>query len=272
MKTLVEIYDNEMILNLITTLNLKPDKTIFLYEDSQEEIINNKTLHKLLPNEIEYIRFGEANLIEILEGLQDVSFDIHGGNNLAITVVSQIANERKAPLYFPDLNVNKMYSLVDGKLNSEELHKPKLTVKDIVGLYGASVRNLPEVVYDEEGCNVVSKIMEFKRKNTKRWISFVKTICSLNKKHENNHDWHIDYNSYKLYHDFFDGLREVFIIENNDKGKVKFRLSSVDYLPLVTDIGVAFEYDTYYQCVDSGRFDDVDIRVNIYWKTYLYLL
>ena len=266
MKTLVEIYDNEMILNLITTLNLKPEKTIFLYDDSQEKIINNKTLHRLLPNEIEYVHFSEDNLFEVLQGLRDVSFDIHGGNNLAITVVSQVANERKAPLLFPDLNTRKMYSLVDGKVSSEDLYMPKLTVKDIVGLYRASVRDLPEAHYGEEGRNVVSKIMEFKRKNNKRWVSFVKTISSINKRHEGSGDWHIDYNNYKVYRDFFDGLREVFIIENDDKGKVRFRLRDISYLPLVTDIGVGFEYDTYYQCIDSGKFDDVDIRVNIDWN------
>jgi hypothetical protein len=38
------------------------------------------------------------------------------------------------------------------------------------------------------------------------------------------------------------------------------------YQILVTDTGVPFEYETYYQISDSGAFDDVDLRVNIDWN------
>lgn len=266
MKTLVEIYDDEMILNIITTLNLKPDKTVFLYDESQKDRINNPVLHKLLGNQIEYILFNETTLLNILNEMDDVSFDIHGGNNLAITIVSQIANEKDAKLFYPDLNKYLLYSMENGKLSSEKIEMPKLTVREIVGLYGASVRNLPEVLFDDEGRRIVERIVALKRKNNKRWVSFTKMISAANKKHENSKDWYIDEGSYRTFHAYFDELRDIFDIEHKDKNKVRIRLRDNAYLLLVSDTGVAFEYDTYYQMLDSGCFDDVDIRVNIDWN------
>ncbi len=266
METLVEIYDDEMILNLITSLNLRPQKTIFLYEKDQEDKIHNKVIHRLIQNEIEYLLFEEETIIEELKKLDNVSFDIHGGNNLAITIVSQIAKEKNAPLYFPDLNKNIMYSIKDNELHSEDLIRPKLMVKDIIGLYGASVRNLPEVTFDEEGRHTVDKMMQIKRKNSKKWVTFTKLMSSLHKKHGLNSDWILDDSSFKLYKNIFQELREVFEYEENYKGKNRIRLINPDYLLLISDTGVAFEYDTYYQMVESGEFDDVDIRVNIDWN------
>ena len=266
MKTLVEIYDEEMILNIITSYNLRPDKTIFLYVEEQQHLINNEIIHKILGNDIEYLLFDEHTLIDKLNELDDVCFDIHGGNNLAITIVSQIARERNVPLYYPDLNKNVLYHLLGNELKGEYLKKPKLSVRDIVYLYGASVRNLPEVLFDEEGRKVVEKLMAHKRKNNKRWASFTKTMSFLNKRDESGNNWSIDDNTYKYLQELLDDLKGIIEVGPKEKGKVRLELIDKKYLLLLTDTGVAFEYDTYYQMLDSGEFDDVDIRVNIDWN------
>ncbi|MBR2067459.1 MAG: DUF1887 family protein [Solobacterium sp.] len=268
MKTLVEIYDDEMILNIVTSLNKKPEKTIFLYETRQRGMIHNKILHQYLTHEIEYVEYDEDHLYDIILQIdeEDMAYDIHGGNHLAIATIAQLAAEKNRLLYYPNFKQRKMQILCDGVLQNESMFVPKLSVKDIVGLYGAAVRDLPEAKYDDDGRKVIERIMRVKRKNNSKWANFTKLMAMLKKRYETAPAWYIERNEYKRYKDVFDGIQGIFYIDEASHEKIRLELVNPDYEILVVDTGVAFEYETYYQMLDSKWFDDVDIRVNIDWN------
>ena len=167
MKTLVEIYDAQQILNLVTPYMEKPEKVIFLYDRSCADLIRNPVLHKYIDAKIEYLAVSRQTISEVCETINrsDTAFDIHGGNNFAIAAVAQAAKERGSELYYPDLETGKMLILKDGKVTMRDLVLPKMTVKEIVALYGAKVRNLPEAQYDERGRRVVEACTRAKRRN-----------------------------------------------------------------------------------------------------------
>lgn len=265
MKTLIEIYDNEQILNLITAYNEKPEKVIFLYDKAQEEFINNKVIEKYVGNHVEYVLYSTDEIERIISENKDIAFDVHGGNNFAIAQISQLAMKYDTELYYPDLENKKMIVLKDGNHTEKDIEIPKLKVKEIIALYGGSVRNLPEVIFDDDGRKAVETCMAIKHKNNKRWVSFCKLMGGLNKKYYGSDAWFIEENTYRLYRGIFEELNCIFnICDERNKKKITFK--NKDYEVLVTDTGVPFEYDTYYQIVDSEYFDDVDIRVNIDWN------
>ena len=265
MKTLIEIYDNEQLLNILTSFNKKPEKVIFLYDKSQENIIHNAIVEKYVDAEVEYILNKDSKLDNLLKNEEDIAFDVHGGNDLLIAEISQYAKENHYDLYYPDIENSKIVIMKDGESTSEDLNMPKLKVSEIVELYGGSVRNLPEIEFDDRGREVVDTCMEIKRKNNKRWVSFCKVMSGLNKKYLNAKDWYVDNNTYQQFRGIFEELNCVFNI-SDEKGKKKIGFKDDNYRILVTDTGVPFEYDTYYQLKDSEYFDDVDIRVNIDWN------
>lgn len=268
MKTLVEIYDAQQILNLVTAYMEKPEKVIFLYEKGSEELISNPVIHQYLDCEIEYLQVSRKTIAQVCDtvSMPDTAFDIHGGNNFAIAAVSQNAGERGAALYYPDLRTGKMLVLNDGHVTMKDLVLPKLSVKEMVALYGGKVRNLPEAVFDEHGRQVVEACMRAKRRNNKRWVNFTKTMGNLCKKYGADDLFVTEGYVYREYRSIFDEIRDAFSLLEEDYKKLRFRLYDPEYAVLLSDTGVAFEYDTYYQLTDSGCFDDVDIRVNIDWN------
>lgn len=268
MKTLVEIYDKQQILNLITGYMEKPEKIIFLYEKDCENLINNPVIHQYLSAKIEYMLVSRKTIASVIETVRQegIAFDIHGGNHFAIAAVSQAAEQSKARLYYPDLRKNKMMILKDGKVETEDLVLPKLSVKEIVALYGAKVRDLPEEMYDERGRRVVEACMRAKRHNNKQWVNFCKTMGNLFKKYGTEDVIQAEGYLYRENRSIFEELQEAFSVLEEGYKKFRFQLYDPAYAILLADSGVAFEYDTYYQLTDSGCFDDVDIRVNIDWN------
>ncbi len=268
MKTLVEIHDEQQILNLVTAYMEKPEKVIFLYDRNNGGMIRNPVIHKYLDCEIEYLQVSRETISKVCDTikLEETAFDIHGGNNFAIAAVSQIAENRRAELYYPDLETGKMLILKDGKVTIKDLVLPKLTVKEMVTLYGGSVRNLPEAKYDEKGRKVVEACVRAKRRNNKRWTNFTKTMGNLCKKYGTKDTFVTEGYVYREYRSILDEINAAFSFLEEDYKHLRFKLADQDYAQLLADAGVAFEYDTYYQLIDSGCFDDVDIRVNIDWN------
>lgn len=268
MKTIVEIYDRQQILNLVTAYMEMPEKVVFLYEKSEENLIHNPVIHHHLDCEIEYLLISRATIGEVCAAVrrEDTAFDIHGGNYFAIAAVSQEAEQRGAELYYPDLETGKMLILKGGKVTMKDLILPKLTVSEMVALYGAEVRNLPEEQYDERGRRIVEACMRAKRRSNKRWVNFTKTVGNLIKKYGTRDVITTEGYVYREYRSIFEEIRDAFSLLEDDYKRLRFRLADESYAQLLTDTGVAFEYDTYYQLMDSGFFDDVDIRVNIDWN------
>lgn len=268
MKTIVVIYDEQQILNLVTAYMEMPEKVIFLYEKKDEKLIRNPVIHRYLDCEIEYLQISRQTIREVCDTVRrdDTAFDIHGGNNFAIAAVSQIAEQRGAELYYPDLEAGKMLVLKDGKVTIKDLLLPKLSVKEMVSLYGAKVRNLPEEQYDAEGRKIVEACMRAKRRNNKRWVNFTKTVGNLLKKYGTEGVIVTEGYVYREYRSIFEEIRDVFSLLEDDYKHLRFRIADPAYAQLLADTGVAFEYDTYYQLIDAGCFDDVDIRVNIDWN------
>ena len=68
------------------------------------------------------------------------------------------------------------------------------------------------------------------------------------------------------YEDILNSLPHVFDHCGLNGAKTELVFHDIAYQILVSDIGVPFEYETYYQMTDSKAFDDVDLRVNIDWN------
>jgi hypothetical protein len=192
--------------------------------------------------------------------------DIHGGNELAGVQISRLAQTMGMFVCYPDFEEGLFYTLQYGNLEGTDLHMPKLTVREIVELYGGLVRNLPEEYFDDHGRKAVEECLAARRQNAGKWNAFCKAMGSLGTGSRESSVWKAGEKFYQDFRAILDRLDHVFDRVEFTDGSCFMYFHDTAYQILVTDTGVPFEYETYYQISDSGAFDDVDLRVNIDWN------
>lgn len=269
MKTLVELYDNDQIKNLYSAYALKPEKVVFLYEKEQEEIIDHPVIRKYVTAETEYRCFELSELDRILAEYKgaDCAVDILGGSDMAVASASMYAVHSGIKLVCPEVKTKEIQILHQGKYTREPLEIPHLSIRDIVELHGGGIRDLGEIHYDARGRKAVETVNRVKRANDNRWSSFTKVMGGLYKKYGKHAQWKTEASVYNEYRTLLNGLKgDVLSVCEVRDNRLFMEFASPDYMILLADAGVPFEYDTYYQMMDSGWFDDLDIRVNIDWN------
>lgn len=268
MRTLVELYDAEQILNLISATQLECDLVVFLYTADQKHLIHNEVIENLITAPTEYMEYSPASLESLLDQIEgdEIFIDVHGGDDLAISIVSAAAERNGHYICYSGMSTDQFYILHDGTTSMQKLKVPRLSVRQIVELYGGKVRNLPESYFDDYGRKAAEECLAEHRRSAKRWTAFAKAIASAGSSQKENTVWRADTKFYHTYENILENLPHVFDFCGIRDGRCELVFHDRAYQLLVTDIGVPFEYETYYQMVDSKAFDDVDLRVNIDWN------
>ena len=268
MNVLVELISSQQILNLVSAVNRKPDRVVFLSAEHPAVLPAEHLLKKYLACPYETKYYTPETLEDILSGIQaDVlEVDVHGGNDLAIAIVSRYAEKTGITVCYPGFTTKLMYTLQNEELKKTALVIPKFTVREIITLYGGSVRNLPEAVFEGEDRKAVHACNRSRQYNSRRWMDFCRTMANLARKNEGKRVWTAPETVYSEYRSIFRSVACVFSRCEVTDGTLKLEFANQEYKVLVTDTGVPFEYETYYQLEDSGQFDDIDIRVNIDWN------
>lgn len=268
MRTLVELYDSEQILNLISAMQIEADLVVFLYTKDQKHLIHNPVIERLTETDIQYIEYSVDGLQPVLEQIEgdEIFIDVHGGNDLAIALASGLAEENGYYLCYSGMTTNQFYILHGNSVSMQELKIPKLTVRQIVEMYGGSVRDLPEAYFDDYGRKAAEECLEARRQSVKKWTAFCKAMAAAGAGQKENPVWRADKKFLDTYESVLESLPHVFDAYKIVDGKLMLVFHDPAYQILVTDMGVPFEYETYYQMLDSHAFDDVDLRVNIDWN------
>ena len=268
MRTLVELYDAEQMLNLIAATQLECDLVVFLYTADQKHLIHNEVIENLITAPTEYMEYSPASLESLLDQIEgdEIFSDVHGGDDLAISIVSAAAERNGYYICYSGMSTDQFYILHDGTTSMQKLKVPRLSVRQIVELYGGKVRNLPESYFDDYGRKAAEECLAEHRRSAKRWTAFAKAIASAGSSQKENTVWRTDTKFYHDYENILENLPHVFDFCGIRDGRCELVFHDRAYQLLVTDIGVPFEYETYYQMVDSKAFDDVDLRVNIDWN------
>ena len=268
MKVLAELIDSQKILNLISAYNLNPDKVVFLSADPDANLPGEDVIKKFLGCLYETVYYTPETLKNVLSGIEadELTVDVHGGNDYAIAMLTSYAKTNGITLCYPGLTTKIMYVLQNEKLTQTALQIPKFTVREIISLYGGSVREMPEAVFEGTDRDAVYACNASRQYNPRRWGDFCKTMANLARKNEGHSVWRASESVHREYRGIFNSIACVFEQCEVRDGTLYLKFANPEYKILVTDSGVPFEYETYYQIEDSNFFDDIDIRVNIDWN------
>ncbi|MCD8049464.1 MAG: DUF1887 family CARF protein, partial [Clostridia bacterium] len=146
--TLMEFFDGETMDNVLGTLMLQPETTVFLWDERSAEQFARR-FENLLRRRGVRTRFlceriNTANVSSAYEKIEecimkysDCDFDITGGAETAIAAVGMAADRYGVPLHTIDAASGRA---VSAKGKEYKVKKPFLTVREMIELHGGEVR------------------------------------------------------------------------------------------------------------------------------------
>jgi len=289
MKTLVELFDNCQLKNVIAGLNFKPEKIIFVGFKQNMRSTKLKSIEKFFEMknidtriEYEYVsRYDFSSIVgrlnSITEKNPDCCFDLTGGRELVLVAMGKISAEKNIPMFQFDLKSGKLMC-VD---NCDSLPTPgyeNISIEECVNLNGGAVlKNEHKWNMNVEFRKDIWSIWEVCRKNIPQWNHTSSALASLEQKDFLNNSLYVECKQNKLskYNP------DVKIIEALAKCNVlcdyryannvlSFRYKNEDIKRCIVKSGNILELLCYTLCLEissesGGTFNDIDIGVMVDW-------
>ncbi len=264
--TNVEFFDEEIMDNVVGTLLLRPEKTVFLYtEERKEHFLSamNKILKarkintELFWEKIDGENLGKAKekLEEIVSKYPDCDFDIAGGNDILLVAVGEIAKTHNLPLHM--VNVKEKIVVSINKGIEYKVFDVSFKVEEIIELHGGRA-----------GCDARESATYTWERNVKEEEDILKVwgICKADPG-----AWNSAIGTMKGYRN--DKMNVVTMIwaklkrdglVYKDKNTMRYKSNLVKYL--LSRQGTALEMYTYITAKTTEYFDDGQSGVVIDWK------
>lgn len=148
MKTLIELFDTDMLENVISCIAFKPERVVFIGFDipahKRQDI--EATLRKNGVNtKCEYIEPLNRDLDELVSQLvriignnPDCMIELGGGDEVLAAAVGVAASQTDTPIFRYDINNNRTVKIY--KADSEEIYPlPEMAIEDYIRLFGGAV-------------------------------------------------------------------------------------------------------------------------------------
>lgn len=301
----IELFDKEPIENLITCLNFKLDKVVYLgYCDvmTQEAIeTTRKSLKRLCGDiEAEFIEVSRKELNKVVEALDRVVrkeiaegnkcfFDLTGGEDLVLVAMGILSIKHDCPMHRFDVTTGALRMMNRFEMPGIEVLLEKkevtLTLDDLIKLQGGVIVYDDKAEYlkhleEEEFFKDVKALWSIGVKSNKKWNGFTGVLKECNKyidealgvgipenklKSIANNARGID--SYGEFFDYMEELKHMGIIRDffTERGLVHFTYKNKSMKEIVTDAGKVLELVTYYERKRTGKYSDCRTSVKIDW-------
>ncbi len=285
MKTLIEIYDEETVFNLLGACAAEPDTLVLLGGERLSDGILRRRLSDFLTSrgvktKIEYkicdvedcTSIIEA-LAEITEEYQDCVIDASGGVDLALLACGMFAESCDIPIMRLD-EERECFVDVRSCPEAEKIQIPVFTIEDMIAMTGAGVvrhgRISAKDIDDELRADTFTLWEIFSRYRS----SWHKTTLFFHSAREETGDnLSVDTKTPKPIDRNYCPpallrmLAEGGLITDYESTRenIRFRYKDPTMRAILRDKGSVLELMTYCRMKDCGLFDDVNISVIIDW-------
>ncbi len=297
MRTLIELFDNTQIENVVAALRMQPETIVFV---GFEEIMTRKKVDELerfwkvhqFPGNIIYQPVERYDLDAIIQTLHqladtydDCCFDLTGGKELVLVAMGMVAATRKMPMIQFNVRTGELIRV----RNSDhilETGRKFLTIKESVVLNGGA---LVETVDDfawkltDDFQNDIDHMWKICSQNSSRWNQQTKKMGGLEQYKLQPEDLHISVvvkNAEK--HtlpdpEFFEALADKNLIldYHYDEEKLMFRYKNEQVRRSIIKSGNILELYAYSAAKeitekDPGYYDDIQVGVSVDWDGVLH--
>lgn len=294
MKTLIELYDERPLENVLGAEMLTPEKVVFLctepvaHDTTGQKKLREYFKHRGLHIKVEFIGaklYETDKLLELLRGLvkkyPDCAIDISGGTDAALFAVGLLCAETNVPVFTYSRRQNTYYNIYNAPFGERLPCEIQFSVEDCFMMAGGSMRSgrvdnsiLGKYMDDIEP--FFQMYLEYRRS----WNKIVTYMQRVSQ--SGSYDGYItldvkgDYvvkgdrgtkiicpeDALKAMEDigFINNLR---IIKNDN---VSFRFRDAQIRTWLRDVGSVLELYVYKECLDTGLFSDVMTSAIVDWE------
>lgn len=295
MKTLIELYDERPIENVLSAEIFKPERIVYI---CPENVFKDKQKHRSL---IEYYkhrgmnlelvflktRFYEMNAIlellrETVKKYPDCALDVSGGTDDALFAAGRLSAELDLPVFTYSRKLNRYFEICGAPFDEELDCDVKYNVEDFFMMAGGTMHmgRVDNAVLDKY-MDDIDPFFDLYLRNRRKWQTVVSYIQRISKAGADG------YVSLEVEGDYtvkgdrgrkIDAPEKVLreyeeigfisqLVIDRDSG-VSFRFRDAQIRSWMRDIGSVLELYVYKSCIDSGEFNDVRTSAVVYWEGY----
>ena len=292
MKTLIELYDERSIENVIGPETFRPEKIVYM---CPEEVVRDKVrqeglrrffAHRGLEAQLEFVACSKYKTDSIYNQFKqiatnngDCAMDVTGGSDAALFAAGQYCNESGMPTFTYSRKRNKFYNISNADFAHDVECALEYNVEDFFMMAGGTLRKgrvdnniLGEYMdkYDE-----FFDVFEKNRRHWARDISFMQRISRSD--YEGNYSLDVE-GSYeqkgehggriKANEPWLHELERIGFIKNlhiETGQSVKFTFADDQIRSWLRDVGSVLELYMYKTCKDTGIFRDVISSAIVDW-------
>ena len=292
MKTLIELYDERPIENVLGTEVFRPERTVFLCEAevAQNRVLQEKLrgyiLSRGLETELVFLESSFYNSNKVLRQLRrvveeypDCVLDITGGTDAALFAAGRLCGEREIPVFTYSRRRNCFFDIHNAAFAAGLPCEIQHTVDDCFRMAGGALR--PGRVDN----GVLSRYMDsvepfFRvylrfRRDWTRIVNYIQRASQVEKgqpiplyveagltvKGERGQPIQANIPALRA-------LEEIGFLKSvkAEGGRVSFRFRDEQVRAWLRDVGSVLELYVYKACVDSGLFNDVRTSAVVDWQ------
>jgi len=293
-KTLIELYDERPLLNVLCTEMFKPERTVFI---CTPEVGANKQMKqkmrdyfarrgiksKLVFQQVSLLDAAQVEkcLRELVEKYPDCALDVAGGTDAALFASGALCANSDTPAFTFSRKRNTFYNIQNAAFAHDLPCTVKLTVRDSFEIAGGSMRTgrVSDDVDIAKYMPIIDSLFAVYLKFRRDWPRFVNYMQRVSQTPEGVvPDMHVQ-GAYTVKGDY--GRR----ISANEKAlralenagimrdlrirsgeSVAFTFYDATVRKWLRDVGSALEMYTYKACLDTGLFDDVRVSAIVDWN------
>jgi len=295
MKTLIELYDERPIENVLSAEMFRPERIVYI---CPENIFKDKQKHRSLIEyykhrgiELELVflktRFYEMDAVlsllrETVKKYPDCALDVSGGTDDALFAAGRLSAELELPVFTYSRKLNRYFEISGAPFDGELDCNVQYNVEDFFLMAGGtmSMGRVNNAVLDKY-MDVIDPFFELYLRNRRKWQSVVSYIQRISKataegyvslevegeytvKGDRGRKIDAPEKVLREYEEI-GFISELFIDRN--KG-VSFKFKDSQIRTWMRDIGSVLELYVYKACIDSDEFNDVRTSAVVYWEGY----
>ncbi len=288
-ETIIEIYDDEPIYNVLALTQFSPKNVVYL---GARKLKNKRVKSSIISfvrelsldtkcffyaTDMQNIDAIIAELKSILATYGDCAIDLTGGNEVALVAVGMLAKEMNIPLFRYDRYAYCYRNIYNCPEAENVPSEPHLNIRSILALAGAMMKSHGHVSLDNVTKDIsddIFRVWTIYKKHHRVWSKVVGYLQQISKNLEGD-ALHVSspqtlYGTERIVAAnvaVMADLAEAGIIENykSDGKRISFDYKNRLMRSCLCDAGICLELYVYAAAISSGVYDDVQISVVVDW-------
>ena len=295
MKTLIELYDDRPIENVLATEVFRPEKTVFL---CPKEIAQNRSRQEsiraffkrrhveteciFLETSLLYADKVEKQLGKVLREYPDPAVEITGGSDAALFACGRLCAGNSVPVFTYSRKQKRFYDIHAAEFAREIRPNVRYGIDDVILMAGGKtaegrVNNAILSQYDQF-IPAFFGVYRDCRREWQRTVDYIQHVSRFNEEDQLpplhiTAGYRVKGEQGKLLEapervlealEKIGALRDLSVSETEG---VSFTFADRQIRAWLRDVGAVLELSLYKQCLDSGFFNEVRTSVVVNWET-----